>query len=442
VGQVDAGMQVASATAGAELTRHGPLARLRAAAAKRTAAGVRRSVVPRSAGFGSGAGAGGGPGALLDLASNDYLGLCGDPRLTEAAVAAAREWGTGSTGSRLVTGSTELHARLEAALARFGGAERALVFSSGYLANLSVVTALAAALGSTGGGEAGEGGARVGGGVLIVADARNHASLIDACRLARGPGVRLAIAPHGDAAAVASLLATRTEESALVVSDAVFSVDGTIAPVAALHAAAVQHGAMLVLDEAHAFGVLGPGGRGCSYEGGIAGLPEVVRTVTLSKSLASQGGAVLGAAEVIETVIDTGRGFIFDTGLAPPSAGAALAALEVLAAEPALGARAMAHAQRLAAIAASLGLRVVAPQAAVVAITLGDPARAVRARDICAQSGVRAGCFRPPSVPEGAACLRLTARACLTQRDFDVASRALTSVRDHVGVDVSPPFRQ
>jgi len=398
------------------------LERLRDAAADRAAAGVRRSMISRSADS----------GGMLDLASNDYLGLCGDPRVTAGAVAAAAEWGTGSTGSRLVTGTTALHGRLESALAEFTRAPRALVLSSGYLANLAVVTALAAALSS----------ARAGSGVLIVSDERNHASLIDAGRLARGRRVRLAIAPHRDVAAVRALLADRTEESALVVTDAVFSVDGALAPAAALHGAAREHGALLVLDEAHALGVVGPGGTGVAVAAGIAHEPDVVRTVTLSKALASQGGAILGAPEVIETVIDTGRGFIFDTGLAPPSAGAALAALGVLAAAPELAARVLANTRRLADIALNLGMAPAPSGAAVLAITVGDAAAALQAREICAKNAVRAGCFRPPSVPAGQACLRLTGRATMTESDFAVASRALASVRDHVEVDVNPTFRQ
>jgi 8-amino-7-oxononanoate synthase len=386
--------------------RSHPLELLRQAADGRAAAGLRRTLLPRGAGH-----------DLLDLASNDYLGLSGDERLIAGAVEAVRKWGPGSTGSRLVTGTTELHAELEGELAEFTGAQAALVFSSGYLANLTVITALVQALGGPAG-------------VLIVSDARNHASLIDACRLSRA---RVAVTPHRDARAVRQALADRDEPAAVVVSDTVFSVDGTLAPVSELHAAARAHGALLVLDEAHAFGVVGPGGRGVAAAAGIAAEPDLIRTVTLSKSLAGQGGAVLGAAEVTGTLIDTGRGFIFDTGLAPPCAGAALAALRVLAAEPALGARAQASAARLAAIATGLGLRTPTPGAAVLAVVLGDARRAVAAQQSCARLGVRAGCFRPPSVPFGQACLRLTGRANLTEADFAVAARALASVSDHDG---------
>ncbi len=384
-----------------------PLAQLRRAAAQREAAGLRRRLTPRSPGD-----------VTLDLASNDYLGLSGDPRLAAAAAAAARTWGTGATGSRLVTGTTALHAELEEELAAFTGASSALVFSSGYLANLAVVTALAAALSGARGGGAHHG-------LLIVSDEGNHASLIDACRLARGRDVRLDVTPHGDTAAVAAALARRAERAALVVTDAVFSVSGDLAPVAALHAIARRHGALLVVDEAHSFGVLGDGGRGAAHEAGIAAEPDVVRTVTLSKSLAGQGGAVLAAEEITQTLVDTGRSFIFDTGLAPPAAGAALAALRVLRADPSLPARARLATARLAAAAADLGLAVTTPAAAGAAVVLGDPRDALAAQRICAAHGVRVGCFRPPSVPEGRACLRLAGRATLNENDLKLASRTL-----------------
>ncbi|MFB4311606.1 8-amino-7-oxononanoate synthase [Actinomadura sp. GTD37] len=375
-----------------------PLARLRDATARRAGAGLRRTLRPRPDGR---------AGALTDLASNDYLGLAGDPRLIEAACAAARAWGTGSTGSRLVTGTTALHAELDRRLAAFTGSAAGLVFSSGFLANLGAVTALA------------------GPGTLVVSDQVNHASIVDACRLSRS---RVVIVPHRDAAAVERALAGREEDHALVVTDAVFSVDGDLAPLAALHAAVRAHGALLVVDEAHALGVVGDRGRGAAHAAGLAGEPDVVLTLTLSKSLASQGGAVLGAPEVIETLVDTGRSFIFDTGLNPPAAGAALAALDVLEADPGLPSRARDRALRIANLAAGSGLETAVPAAAVVPVFLGEPHAAVRAAEICAEHGLRAGCFRPPSVPKGRACLRLTARATLDEADLTRLGEALAEV--------------
>ncbi|MBG0815213.1 8-amino-7-oxononanoate synthase [Planomonospora sp. ID82291] len=375
-----------------------PLARLRTAAEARRAAGLRRTLRARTPD----------DDGLIDLASNDYLGLARDPRPAEAAVEATRTWGTGSTGSRLVTGSTALHARLEEALAAFAGAEAALVFSSGYLANLAAVATLGA-------------------GALVVSDAGNHASIVDACRLSRS---RVAVTPHGDAAAVEKALADRAEEHAVVVTDAIFSVDGDLAPLEELHAAAVRQGALLVVDEAHSLGVVGPGGRGAVYAAGLAGERTVVRTVTLSKSLGSQGGAVLAAPEVVETLVDTGRSFIFDTGLAPGSAAAALAAIDILHHRPELPGRVRTRARELASMARELGLETGEPAGAVVPVVLGRPETALRAAAICAEHGVRAGCFRPPSVPAGRSCLRLTARANLSSDDLAVIRGALTAVAE------------
>ncbi|WP_433280185.1 8-amino-7-oxononanoate synthase [Pseudonocardia xinjiangensis] len=368
-----------------------PLAWLDPHAAGRREAGLRRELRPRGVADG-----------LLDLAGNDYLGLTGDPRVVEGAVSAVRTWGAGSTGSRLVTGTTALHAELERELADFCGAQSCLVFSSGYAANLGVVTALS------------------GPGALIVSDAANHASLVDACRLSRA---RIAVVPRDDPAAVDAVLAARTEPRALVVTESVNSVDGGLAPVRELHGVCRERGALLVVDEAHGLGVVGPGGRGLLTGVGLAGADDVVVTVTLSKALGSQGGAVLGPAAVTEHLVDTARSFIFDTGLAPASVGAALAAVKVLRAEPD---RPLAVLRAAAELAAAAG--VPAPPSAVVSVVLGDPERAVGAARACAARGVRVGCFRPPSVPEGTSRLRLTARATLTAEDTALVRAVLAEV--------------
>ncbi len=360
------------------------LAGLRDQAARREAAGLRRVLSPRAAAEG-----------VLDLASNDYLGLARHPRVVEAAAAAARTWGAGSTGSRLVTGTTALHAALEEALACFVGAPAALVFSSGYLANLAVITSLA------------------GTGTLVVSDAQNHASIVDGCRLARAEVVVVA---HRDVAAVDRALAAGPG-GGVVVTDAVFSVDGDLAPLRELHDVARAHGALLVVDEAHALGVVGTGGRGAAHAAGLTGEPDVVLTVTLSKSLGSQGGAVLADPVVVEHLVNAGRSFIFDTGLAPPSAGAALTALGLLQGDPGLAKRTRGRAAQLAGALRAHGLAVRPPDAAVVAVPAGGPERALDAASACLATGVRVGCFRPPSVPDGVSRLRLTARADLTDAD-------------------------
>jgi 8-amino-7-oxononanoate synthase len=213
-----------------------------------------------------------------------------------------------------------------------------------------------------------------------------------------------------------------------VVVESVDSVDGDTSPLRELHAVCRARGALLVVDEAHGLGVRGPGGRGLLAEVGLAGADDVVATVTLSKALGAQGGAVLGPAAVTAHLVDTARSFIFDTGLAPAAVGAALAALDVLRAEPERPAAVLRHA---AALAEAAG--VPAPPSAVVPVVLGAPAVAVEAARACRDRGVRVGCFRPPSVPEGTSRLRLTARADLTDTDLALVREVLADVLAPIG---------
>ncbi|MEU6974044.1 8-amino-7-oxononanoate synthase [Kitasatospora aureofaciens] len=344
---------------------------------------------------------------VLDLAGNDYLGLTRHPAVTRAAGEAALRWGGGATGSRLVTGTTALHTELEQELAEFCGAEAALVFSSGYTANLAALTALTDP------------------DTLIVSDAYNHASLIDGCRLARADVHR---APHSAPPAVAEILAGRALRRALVVTDSVFSVDGDAAPLRGLSEAVRAHGAALLVDDAHGLGVLGPGGRGALAAAGLAGQPDTVATVTLSKSLGSQGGAVLGPRRVIRHLTETARTFIFDTGLAPAAAGAALAALRLLRAEPQRADRAREVARTLAARLAAAGLHACEPDAAVVSVRAPGPEAAVAWAADCLRAGLAVGCFRPPSVPDGVSRLRLTARGDLTDTQITDAVRTIADL--------------
>ncbi|TFI45645.1 8-amino-7-oxononanoate synthase [Rhodococcus sp. 1R11] len=364
---------------------------LDAAAYDRRAAGLERVVLARRP-----------EDPTLDLASNDYLGLSRHPHVVDAACAATRRWGAGSTGSRLVTGTTTAHEQLEQDLADFVGAETGLVFSSGYTANLGVVTALADR------------------DSVVISDAASHASLIDACRLSRA---RVAVARHRDVEHVEQLLRERTESRALVVTDSIFSADGDLAPLHELYAACRRRNAVLIVDEAHGLGVRGDGGRGAVHDAGVAGLPDLVITATLSKALGSQGGVVLGPASVRHHVLHSARSFVFDTALAPAAVGAASAALAVLRSEPD---RVAAIGRRAGQLAVAAG---VSPTAsAVVPVVLGDAVRAVRAAGECLNLGVRVGCFRPPSVPANASRLRLTARADLSDIDIDRATSVLSTV--------------
>ncbi|WP_405497919.1 8-amino-7-oxononanoate synthase [Nocardia sp. NBC_00511] len=368
-----------------------PLSWLDERAAERVDAGLRRALRPRAA-----------ESANIDLASNDYLGLVRHPEVLEGAIASLRRWGAGATGSRLVTGTTAEHEQLETELAEFTGAQAGLVFASGYAANLGAVTALA------------------GRGALVVSDAGSHASLVDGCRLSRA---RVEIAPHRDPAAVDRLLAGRSEERALVLTDSVFSADGDLAPLAELHRVTRANGAVLIVDEAHGLGVRGAGGRGLVHEVGLAGEPDLVVTATLSKAFAAQGGVVLASERVRAHLIDAARTFIFDTGLAPAAVGAARAALRLLRQDPDMAQRVLDRAADLARIAG-----VGQPDSAVVPVVLGDAQVAFDAAQACLSRGLSVGCFRPPSVPEGTSRLRLTARADLTEAELSTIAEVLSEV--------------
>ncbi len=363
---------------------------------RRDEAGLRRSLAPRGA-----------DDQMLDLAGNDYLGLAHHPDVTEAAAAAAKEWGAGAGASRLVTGTTRLHGELEAELADFLDQPGCLSLSTGYHANLAALSALA------------------GRDTLVVSDAHVHASLIDGIRLSRA---EVEVTPHGDVDAVAAALATADGRRAMVVVESVYSVLGDAAPLAALAETCATYDALLVVDEAHGFGVVGAGGRGLVHDLGLAGLPHVVVTATLSKSLGAQGGAVLGSPAVIEQLVNRARPFIYDTGLAPASTGAALAALRHLRSHPALP---QLVTSRIVGLAAALGAP--EPSGAVISLPMTSPRAAVAAQAAAAAAGVRVGCFRPPSTPDGQSRLRITASAGLTDSEWVRAGAVLRRVVEEHG---------
>ncbi|MFQ4149279.1 aminotransferase class I/II-fold pyridoxal phosphate-dependent enzyme [Arthrobacter sp. LAPM80] len=334
------------------------------------------------------------PGTI-DLASNDYLGLAGDPRLAEAAAEAASKHGTGARASRVVCGTTGAHRDLESNLCLLTGQEAALTFSSGYTANLGAVAALG------------------GPGTLMIYDAHVHASLLDGIRLSRSPSVSVG---HKDLAGIRAALAGRTEPRAVVVLESIYSVLGDAADLAAAAALCSEFDALLMVDEAHGIGVAGAG-RGAVHAAGLAGAAHVAVTATLSKALGAQGGAVLGSALLREHLANTARTFIFDTALAPGSAAAAAEAARIVLAEPAL-------AERLHANAASLARRCGIPAAAgaVQSIPVGSAELAATLAAELADAGVSVGCFRPPSVPDGVSRLRLTARADLGGAELEWAA--------------------
>ncbi len=364
------------------------------AAAQRSAAGLDRSLRSREQGE-----------QLLDLAGNDYLGLSDDPRVVAAAQEALRAWGAGATASRLITGSIRLHEDLEAALAAYFGAAGALVFSSGYLANLAAITALADDE------------------TLIVSDAFNHASIVDACRLSRADVV---IVPHRDIAALSHALEANNRRRALVVTESVFSVDGDAADLSGLYEVSSRHGAALLVDEAHSFGVVGEGGSVAAA--GLAGREDVVITATLSKAAGAQGGAIIAAQPVIEHLINTARPLIFDTGLAPAATAAALAAVRIMTTDPDRCAKVREAARRIHGLAVARGLEAAAPDGAVVSVVLPDARGGVAERERWRSRQILVGLFRPPSVPDGRSRLRLTAKATLTESDFEHIDSTLAGV--------------
>jgi len=368
-------------------------------AAARDAAGLTRTLRPRAS-----------DDPVIDLAGNDYLGFALHPEVRAAAAGAAQEWGGGAGASRLVTGTLALHADLEAALARLMRQPAALVFSTGYHANLGLVTALA------------DRDAR------IISDAHVHASLIDAARLSRAT---VEVVPHNDVEAVVARLAAPAPRPpgtsretpgprTLVLVESIYSVLGDAAPLRLLAAACAEHDALLVVDEAHGLGVHG---AGLVASEGLAGLPHVVVTATLSKALGSQGGAVLGSRALIEHLVNRARPFIFDTGLAPAAAAAALAATHLIEARPELPGLIRRRVEELAAL-----LGVPAPDGAVLSVPMPSPRAAVEAAAAGAAQGVRVGCFRPPSVPDGISRLRITVGAGVPEEEWARATQVLLAV--------------
>jgi 8-amino-7-oxononanoate synthase len=352
----------------------------------RSKAGLTRHLRPRPA-----------DDSVVDLAGNDYLGLADHPAVVGASTSALRAYGLGATGSRLVRGSTSLHASLETSLASWLGTSAALVFSSGYLANLAAVRSLAGVCD------------------LIVSDAYNHASLIDGCKISGSPVV---VAPHNSPSAVASILDAHPGRTAVVVTESVFSVDGDLAPLAELHEVTSARGALLLVDDAHALGVLGVSGAGGVSAAGLSGLDDVIVTATLSKSLGGSGGVVAGPPAFIRHLVDTGRTFIYDTALPPAVAAGVQAALSIAQSADDRRAVLAARGAQVVARLLSAGFAVSPPAAGVLSVIAPGPEAALAWAADCLDQGVAVGCFRPPSTPDGTSRLRLTLNAGISDADF------------------------
>jgi 8-amino-7-oxononanoate synthase len=365
-----------------------------------------------------------GPTVLLDgqpvllLCSNNYLGLADHPKVREAAAQAAMRWGVGAGASRLISGTMTVHRRLEERLAAFAGRQSCLLFGSGYLANLGVIGALA------------------GRGDTVFSDELNHASIVDGCRLSHAEVV---VYRHGDVEHLLwSMRRSGGRGSAqggrLIVTDSVFSMDGDIAPLEQLVELAQASGARLAVDEAHAIGTYGAGGRGVLAERGLEGEVDAI-VGTLGKSLGSYGAYVCGDEEMIRYLLNSSRSFIFSTAPPPPSVAGALAALELLVERPHRVERLSANARALRRALASEGFAVAEGDMHIVPLVVGDERDTLRLCQEAIERGVFAQAIRPPTVAAGTSRLRLAAMASHTATDMRMAAEVIGAAARKLGLD-------
>ncbi len=344
---------------------------------------------------------------LLAFCSNDYLGLADHPRVVAAFVAASHEWGVGSGASHLVSGHCREHHALEEELAAFVRRPRALLFSTGYMANLAVVTAL------------------LGRGDRVFEDRLNHASLLDA---GLASGARFSRYPHAGVGALAARMGRAGSGRTMVVTDGVFSMDGDVAPLAGLAAACRMHGASLFVDDAHGLGVLGATGRGSLEAAGVDGADVPILMGTLGKAFGTFGAFVSGSHELIETLLQTGRTYIYTTALPPAVAAASRASLRVIQDESWRRERTLQHVARFRSEAAKLGLRLLESGTPIQPVVLGSEADAVAASDALRARGLWVPAIRPPTVPAGSSRLRITFSAAHEASDVDRLLEALASL--------------
>ncbi len=345
---------------------------------------------------------------LVNFASNDYLGLAASPSVRAAAIAALELHGVGSGASRLVVGDTSAHQRLEARLAAFERSEAALLFNSGYAANVGTLQAL------------------VGPEDAVFSDALNHASLIDGCRLSRA---RVVVYPHAEVEALDRALASTPARRRLVVTDSVFSMDGDFAPLRELVDVCRAHGAALLVDEAHGTGVLGSRGAGLCEELGLEGVVDV-RMGTLSKALGGMGAYICASRSVVELVLNRARPLVFSTALPAALCAAAEAAVDIVEHDEALRARLWRNIRRFSDGLRSLGFAA-EPRSAIFPVILGEPGEALAASRALRSRGVLVKAIRPPTVPEGTSRLRFCLSAAHTEGHLDLALESLRKL--HIG---------
>jgi len=351
-----------------------------------------------------------GEGAFwLNLASNDYLNLARHPEVVASACRALEQYGAGSTSSRLICGTLPLHRELEERLARKKGCEAALVFGTGWMANAGIIPVLA------------------GRGDLIFADKLVHASMIDACRLSGAELIRFA---HNDCGALEERLRRHPVSSSgkrLILTESVFSMDGDCAPLPEIAALAEQYDALLMVDEAHAFGIFGSDGAGCIAAAGIGRQVDVAMG-TLSKALGGYGGYGAGSADLRKLLLHAARSFIYTTAPPPAQLGAALGALEVLDRDPNAGARLLERAARFRAGLQAEGLDTGASASQIIPVHIGENAAALRVAERLREEGILAVAIRPPTVPPGTARLRLSVTLAHDEQQLEAAAKTIARI--------------
>ena len=343
---------------------------------------------------------------LLNLSSNDYLGLSQDPRLIASAREAAARWGVGAGASRLVVGHLALHEEVEAKLAAFKGTEAAVVFSTGYMTNLGVISAL------------------VGPGDTVFSDKLNHASIYDGIKLS---GAGLARFPHRDMNRLENLLQKAGPGRRLIVTDSIFSVDGDLAPLKEIVELKDRYGAMLMVDEAHATGVLGPKGAGLAEDLGLTHRVEV-HMGTFSKALGSLGGYVAGDRRLIDYLHNRARSFIYSTAIAPPVLGAIAAALDLVTQEPERRIYLLSEAETFRQTLTQAGFDIVGSETQIVPVLVGENARTLELAARLRERGLMAVALRPPTVPPGRSRVRFSLSAAHSKEDLAAARKAILDI--------------
>ena len=350
--------------------------------------------------------------SYLMLSSNSYLGLCNDQRLKQAAMDAMEKYGVGSGGSRLTTGSYEVHKKLEDEIAAFKGAEAALLFNTGYMANVGAISSIA------------------GKDWVIFSDRFNHASIIDGCRLS---GAEIIIYEHCDASDLETKAHSHRGRRALVVTDGLFSVDGDIAPLPEIVQVAKKYNMLLMVDDAHATGVLGENGGGTADYFGLQNEIDI-QMGTFSKALASEGGFIAGNRGLIDYLANKARSFIFSTALAPATVAVSLRALEIVQAEPRLRQSLIANSAWFREKLREIGFEIMDFPTPIISIVLGPPDLTVNFSNRLMGENIFVSAIRPPTVPQGTSRLRINLMAIHTADDLAPVIDSMASIGKELGI--------